>query len=67
LRVKHQLVWTGADLPLTGLEWLIDYGLLAVEHCDDKHALKSAVSEYLWRSFHLKDPTALARLLGLKK
>jgi hypothetical protein len=67
LRAKHDLLRTGAELPYSGLTWLIDNGLLDVELSEDKRAVKAAVSEYLWRSVNLKDQTALARLLGLKK
>ena len=67
LRAKHDLLWSGCELPLSGLTWLIDHGLLDVALSEDRRAIKTAISELLWRQFHLKDRTALARLLGLKK
>jgi len=64
-RIKHNLIWSGCDLPLSGLEFLIDSGLLDVERSNDKHAVKAALSEFLWRLF--RNPAALDRLTGLKR
>jgi hypothetical protein len=63
LGVKHRLVWSGCELPLDGLEWMLDHGFLAAELSEDKHAVKAAVSELLWRLFHPKNRPILDRLV----